>query len=293
MSAEALPRVRITVAFQGEIKHHSLPLTLGRINLKLPESKTKISFCPPDMPIHERFHPLNFSVQREGQLGSKEQEGIRLTVDKAKRFALSVYIFEPGPKTGPKILRPDGTIWQQETVRRSKSEVPITRPTEIEPGGHYRLEIYGDTRCNTTARLVKIEEPLKQKALGYDSQVFQTIYNEIKPLLLKTSKKICGKFDVGLAKKSTLTAINTLNKQLLAELAEMLCTAKSSKNSDLEKKALGIALQTFDRGDIGQLLKDQLKAVYGTEGFKYTNVLASIWNEELVPFIDAVIGLAD
>lgn len=297
---ETQARVRITACFQGEVRHKSLPLSLGRVLLKLPDSQTKIDLLLPDKPVHGSFQPLKFCVRKEEELQTQQLEGLRITADKANSFAMSVYVFKPGPKVGPKALRPDGSIWQQETVSRSEITVPVTRPAQIEPGAHYRLEISSQDGSSSQAHLVKIEGPIqKPTVMADDSQLFQTVHPFItEQLRQKVSESrnyamtfqpslqgiTFNSFNEDLAKKSILTAINKLHSELRNELEEMCKTANNTTNIPLGQKACSRFLQALDRSDIGQLLQDQLKAAVGEK--HYLNLLSCVYNAVYVPFVD-------
>lgn len=300
-------RVKITAYFQGKKEHKRLPLSLGRVILKLPESNTNITLLLPNEPIHERFEPLKFCVRKEGDLRDQHLERIQLTADKAKNFAMSVYIFEPGPNAGPKVLKQDGTIWQQPTVTRSEDKVPVNRPMQIEPGAHYRLEIYSIDGCSAEAHLVKVEESIqKSNGLGYDSQLFQTVSPSIIGLLrLKVmeakmraminpsqARNITFKsdFNEDLAKRSILSALNKLHSEQRSELEKICEKAKATGNIPLGEKALGRFLLALDRTDIGQLLQDQLEAAVGKD--QYLTLLGIVYNDVHVRFIDIIVNNA-
>lgn len=293
-------RVRITAYFQGNKQHQNLPLSLGRVNIKLPESNTKITLLLPDVPTHGRFQPLKFSVRKEGDWRDQQLEGLQLTADKAKNFTMSVYIFEPGAKVGPKVLQQDGTIWQQETLRRSEDQVTVNRPSEIKPGAHYRLEINSKNGCSAEAHLVMMERPIqKSKVLGDNSQLFQTVSPSITVVLrLKVLESkvyamsvrnitFKSEFDEDLAKRSLLNAISKLHSELRSELEEMCKTANDTKNIALGEKALGHFVLALDRTDIGQLLQDQLEAAVGKT--QYPILLGIVYNDVYVRFIDIIV----
>lgn len=300
-------RVGITAYFQGEIKHSSLPLSIGGVKVKLPGSNTEISLAIPNEPCHGRFQPLKFCIRKEGDWRNHQHEGIRLTADNAKNFVMSINVFEPGPKIGPHILQQNGTIKQQETLRRTEIEVPITRQLEITPGAQYRLEISSTDGSSAEANLVKIEDPLHPSiTLGEDSKLFQTVYPSITILLrlkvleakMHTSPPLndtChivfnSEFNENLAKRSMLTAINKLHSEQQRELEEMCKTANATHDIPLGEKALGLFVLALDRTDIGQLLKDQLEVAVGKD--KYPHLLGVVYNSVYIRFIEIIINNA-
>lgn len=263
---------------------------------KLPESKTEITLQLPNEPTHGRFEPLKFCVKTEGNFRSTQQEGLRLTIDKAKNFVMSVNVFEPGSKRSPVIMQQNGTIWQQETVRRSENKIAINRQTQIEPGADYRLEIISTDGCSAEARLVKIEKITQEsKPLDYDSQLFQTVYPSIAGLLrlkvleskMRTKIPFKTDFDESVAKTSILTAINKLHSHKRLELEKMCKTANLTQNITTGNQALGSFLLALNRTDIGQLLQDQLQVTVSEDD--YPLLLGLVYNDVYVRFIDIIL----
>ncbi|MCP5491679.1 MAG: hypothetical protein H7A40_01380 [Chlamydiales bacterium] len=295
-------RVRITAYFQGETENQKSSLTLGRVILQLPDSKTRITLLLPKESVHERSEPLKFCVKREGNWREEQLEGLRLTVEKANRFGMTIYVFKHGENVGPMIRHQDGTTCQQPTVKRSESKVQVTRPAKIEPGAHYRLEITSTNGSSAEANLIKIEGPIqKSKTMGDDSKLFRNVYPSIMDLLrqkvldaenlVKKSVDYAdtitfkSRFNEELAKQSILTAINGLHSEKRGQLEKMCETDNSTQNIPLGRKAVSLFLLALERTDIGQLLQDQLEAAVGKD---YPILLGIVYNDILVPFIDEI-----
>ena len=298
-------RVGITAAFfQGPVKRADLPLSLGRVFMHLPGSKTEISFLLPDREVSRGDpQPLPFKVQKEGQI-EQNREGLSLTVEKVKAFTMSVLVLEPGPKVGPKVMQPDGSVCQQETLRSSRVTVPVERPEDIQPGDHYKLMITSTDGSSATAELVKVDGPTKADEITAESPLVEAalalLEGPLKVAIAKTKEWIAkplsqqqypycknvnlGEFSRETARSSLVKVLESLHIETKAKLQGM---STADQKAEL-RKALRVE-------NVKQVLGDQFKEIDTGTSLRFGGdqfLLGAVQREVVTPFIKAVKGEA-